>query len=274
MPNLEHCGCQTNLNQPRVSVVIPTFNRSGQLLKAIASVLGQTYPVSEIIVVDDGSTDDTPEVLNKFALLNREVPIIIISQDNQGQSAARNSGIKVATGDLIAFLDDDDVWYPKKIERQLGVFLSYPQLELLGCASNILKLYDGLRLVRIREWTMLLRNWFATPTVVVRRTVLFECGGFPEDLRIAEDYALWLRIVGKHRCYFLNEKLVHCGYGKLPFGHSGVSADIDAHHAGECTIFRRWHEDRKPVWFVYILVMSFAWVRHFRRRLIVAMRTT
>lgn len=256
------------MEQPTVSVVIPTFNRREQLALSLSSVAAQTVKPHEIVVVDDGSTDDTREMLDEFARRHSDMQILVIHQENRGPSAARNAGMKAASGDLIAFLDDDDVWVSQKTERQLSVFAADPQLDLLGCASNVVKLYGAVRVARIREWAMLFRNWFATPTVMVRREVALSCGGFPEDLRQYEDYALWLKISGRHRCAFLNEVLVNCGDGKPPFGYSGLSADLQACYEGEREVHRRWRKDRNVGQAAFALVSMHSWVRHVRRKFI------
>lgn len=255
-----------------VSVVIPTYNRRERLAQALASVLQQTRPVDEIVVVDDGSTDDTREMLDEFVRQHSEMSVLVIHQENRGPSAARNAGMYAASGDLIAFLDDDDIWLPEKTKRQLSVFASDPQLDLLGCASNIVKLYGAPRVVRIREWAMLFRNWFATPTVMVRRKVVLACGGFPEDLRHYEDYALWLKIAGRNKCAFLNEILVNCGDGKPAFGHSGLSVDIDGSYVGERKTHHRWRKERMIGPLLFKIVRFNAWLRHLRRKAIVAIR--
>src|SRR5712675_1199611 len=97
----------------RVSVIIPTYNSGRLVVEAVESALAQTLAPAEILVVDDGSTDDTRDRLAKFG-----PPVSYIHQENQGVAAARNRGIRAATGDLVAFLDADDVWHPKKLERQ------------------------------------------------------------------------------------------------------------------------------------------------------------
>lgn len=256
------------MSAPRLSVIIPTFNRSELLLLALASVVAQTVRPHEIIVVDDGSTDATQDVLADFARQHADIELRVLRQENRGPSAARNAGVMAARGELIAFLDDDDIWLPPKTARQLEVFAKDPQLMLLGCASNILKLYGGIGLMQVREWSMLFRNWFMTPTVMVRRDALLECGGFPEDMRQCEDYALWLRVAGRYKCAFLNEDLVHCGHGKPPFGHSGLSGDLDALYAAEREAQRRWRKDRNIGRATFLLVSIHAWLRHIRRKFI------
>ena len=105
-----------------VSVVVPAYNYARYLPKAIDSALGQTHPPLEVIVVDDGSTDDTPRVLAAYADRIR-----VIRQANQGAGAARNAGIAAARGEYVAFLDSDDLWHPRKLELQLARFASDPE---------------------------------------------------------------------------------------------------------------------------------------------------
>lgn len=253
---------------PTVSVIIPTFNRQEQLASALDSVMSQTVKLHEIVVVDDGSTDGTPDTLQKFARLHLDLRLIVIRQKNRGPAAARNAGIKVATGELVAFLDDDDVWHPEKLERQLTVLADRADICLLGCAADTLKLKWGSRVVDIGEWNLLFRNWLLTPGVVARRDVLIACGGFPEDMRHCEDYALWLRIASGHKCAYLNEVLVSCGHGKPTYGHSGLSADLGALHTGELEALDRWAKHRNASMVVAKLASALANARHLRRQAI------
>lgn len=255
-----------------VSVIIPTFNRQDQLALALDAVISQTVKLHEIVVVDDGSTDGTPETLQEFARLHPDVRLIVIRQKNRGPAAARNAGIKVATGELVAFLDDDDVWHPEKLERQLTVLVDRPEIGLLGCATDTFKPTWRSRIVDIGEWNLLFRNWFLTPGVIARRDVLIACGGFPEDMRHCEDYALWLRIASGHKCVFLNEVLVSCGHGKAPFGVSGLLADLSALREGEKIALDRWHKYRQAGLTKFALVSLWAYVRHVRRCVIVFSR--
>src|SRR5438477_8705985 len=119
------------MEDPLVSVVIPTYNRAKMVVEAVRSALGQTVTAMEVIVVDDGSRDDTEERLSEFG--NR---IEFYVQQNQGVSAARNAGIGHATGEYIAFLDSDDVWHPRKLEMQIAHFQHHPDLALLACRSG------------------------------------------------------------------------------------------------------------------------------------------
>ncbi len=188
---------------PRVSVIIPIFNRADLISESIESVFVQTYRDFEIVVVNDGSTDNTLEVLSKYEGDN----VRIINQKNQGQGIARNTGIKASKGELIAFLDSDDLWLPAKLARQVELFDADPNL--VWCYSDAMcfsdktnhdlypfsyrnKPYKG----QVARY-LLLKCFIPTLTVVVRRSVLNEVGLFC-NLPTKEDWDLWLRIAANY----------------------------------------------------------------------------
>ena len=259
-----------DMKMSSVSVVMPTFNRRQQLQHAINSVLRQSRPVDELVVVDDGSTDGTFELLSEFSAQTPHLRIVTLQQKNAGPAAARNAGIKLASGELIAFLDDDDAWHSKKMQRQHAVLQAMPELALLGCASDTLKMLGGSRVVSIGEWNMIFRNRLPTSSVIARRDVLLAAGGFPEDMGHCEDYALWLKIASTNKCAFLNEVLVSYAGGKPGFGHSGLSADLRALHTGELDALARWRKERNPGMAMTMLAAMLARARHLRRRVVAA----
>lgn len=196
---------------PSVSVIIPTYQRANLVSQAIESVLAQTYTDYEIIVVIDGSTDNTKEVLAQF-----KDKITVIYQENKGLSAARNTGIMATKGLYVAFLDDDDLWAPNKLEKQLACFESNPKIGLVYSDG----FFFNEKSVLPDKWTsvyppppvwqflaLFARNVILASTVVVPRECLEEVGLFDETLKSCEDYDLWLRIIEKFPIYFLNEPL-------------------------------------------------------------------
>ncbi len=197
----------------KVSVIIPTYNRSEYVLEAIHSVVDQNYEPIEIIVIDDGSTDNTKE---KLASLAERGVIRYIYQENQGRSAARNKGISSATGDYLAFLDSDDLFEPDKLVKQLEFFSRHPEVGLVhGGYVKFDTLNNDLG-YRNPFWfsgwiyPKILLIWYtllATPTVMVPKRVLDEVGGFDESLFIAEDLDLWRRIARKHPFGYINQSL-------------------------------------------------------------------
>ena len=197
---------------PNVSVIIPTYKRAHLVSQAIESVLAQTYTDYEIIVVNDGSPDNTDQVLASFG-----DQITAIHQENLGVAAARNAGIMAASGRYIAFVDDDDLWLPNKLEKQIACLESTPKIGLVysdmfcfndrGFLPNTwAKAYSILPFEQ--TWTLFGRNCISTPSsVVVRRECLDAVGGFDETLICCEDYDLWLRISEKFSVYFMNQPL-------------------------------------------------------------------
>ena len=181
---------------PRVSIVIPTHNRSKLLQQTIESVLNQTYPALEAIVVDDGSTDDTETVMQQYA-----GRVIYIKQANQGVSVARNTGFRAASGQFINFLDDDDTFMPTKIERQVQVFAARPETGLVHCRYYYVD-GDGNPLDKpgpLPEREVLKRlvcgcfMWSGAP--LIRRECLERVGMYDEVTWSAcEDWDMWLRI--------------------------------------------------------------------------------
>jgi glycosyltransferase involved in cell wall biosynthesis len=186
-----------NQHMAQVTVVIPTFNGGQLVTEAIDSVLAQTLAPMEIIVVDDGSTDGTRERLIPYAGRVR-----YLSQENQGVSAARNRGIQEAQGELIAFLDADDVWHPRKIELQMSALTNNPNLGLLGTqvfdwpAPQLPPIHDvsSPSVIRVSWSQLMVKNHFTTSSVLIRRKLWEKTGGFDVGLRSSEDRDLWLRI--------------------------------------------------------------------------------
>ena len=200
-----------------ISVVIPTFDRAGPVCRALASVAAQTRPADEVIVVDDGSGDDTA------ARIGAEFPAVtVISQENRGVSAARNRGVAAATGEWVAFLDSDDEWAPEKLERQAAALAGEPEAVL--CHTDEVWIRNGRR-VNPRRRHKKHGGWIfrhclplcaiSPSAAMIRRDVLERLGGFDETLPACEDYDLWLRLCAGHPVLLVDEPLV-IKYGGHP----------------------------------------------------------
>ncbi len=199
MRKVEKGSLQTmnlRMDPPQVSVIIPTYNRAGCLRGAVDSVLAQEFRGFELIVVDDGSTDETPQLLREYGSSIR-----VLRQENRGVSAARNAGIAASRGELIAFLDSDDAWLPGKLARQVEFFRQNP--EILICQTEELWVKNGRRVnpgQRHRKrggmiFEPSLALCLVSPSAVMLRRELFEqVGLFDERLPACEDYDLWLRV--------------------------------------------------------------------------------
>jgi glycosyltransferase involved in cell wall biosynthesis len=216
-----------------VSVILPTYNRAVQLRRALASVLRQTYNDYEIIIIDDGSTDDTQAVVAAF---NSSVPILYSYQANRGRSAARNAGIKMAQGTLVAFLDSDDLFLPDKLKLQTELMnqnnhYGFTYTDSFGFSEEMHTLLAQNPFVMpIREgwiYPNLLRlsgTVITTPTVMARTSVLRDLGGFDEAMDTCEDLDLWRRIAKHYPVGYLPEKLSLISY-RASFDLSGRVRD-------------------------------------------------
>ncbi|MEW6126824.1 MAG: glycosyltransferase [Acidobacteriota bacterium] len=198
---------------PLVSVVIPTYNSAAFLSEAITSVLNQTYRPVEIIVIDDGSTDNTETVAATF-----KEAIRYSKKANGGPSAARNVGIRHSSGEFIAFLDADDLWLPDKLELQIAHFNEHPEYGVVFTGSQRFNesgvLDSNIRAGRDIPTGMifdkiLLEHFIAMPSVMVRRRCLDEVGLFDEGLIGNEDFNFYLRLAKKYPFGFVNKILVH-----------------------------------------------------------------
>jgi glycosyltransferase involved in cell wall biosynthesis len=232
------------MNSRTISVVIPTYNRGPLLVEAIVSVLAQTVAPLEILVIDDGSTDDTRERLVPY--LDR---IEYVLQENRGVSAARNRGVESARGELIAFLDADDVWHPRKLERQLASLAESPHLGLLGTGVFDLpspRLTEvsaiGSGSLAVVSWSQLVvKNYFVTSSIVARRDILVRAGLFDTELQGPEDYDLWLRVAEVAPVANLEVPLT--GYRMV---QEGLSRQATTMHA--CMKRILWKVDTRRAW--------------------------
>jgi glycosyltransferase involved in cell wall biosynthesis len=196
--------------EPTASVILPTYNRGWIVGEAIDSVLEQDLEGVELIVVDDGSTDDTPALLSKYGERLR-----VIRQENRGVSAARNAGIRAASGQLIALLDSDDKWLPDKLAVQVKFFNTHP--EALICQTEEIWIRNGVRVnpgKRHRKaagmiFERSLALCLVSPSaVMMRKSLIEEVGLFDERLPACEDYDLWLRIAWKHPVHLIGMPLI------------------------------------------------------------------
>lgn len=205
-----------------VSVVIPTYNLAQFLPEAVASVRAQQWPGLEIIVVDDGSTDGTPEILERLA---REGGLRWFRQENAGAAAARNRGIQEASGSWVAFLDADDFWLPGKLAAQFEALERKPSAAF-SYTDVLVRREDGSegelacpRAERTLFEKLLSGNVFATPTALVRRDCFEEVGLFDPSLRTGEDWDMWLRLSSHFESAYVERPLTLCrvvGYAKFP----------------------------------------------------------
>jgi glycosyltransferase involved in cell wall biosynthesis len=198
------------LKKPLVSVVIPTFNRGWIVQEAIDSVLNQDFADYELIVVDDGSTDNTPMILSGYGQA-----ITVLHQSNKGVSAARNHGIVAASGQLVAFLDSDDLWLPGKLANQVKFFNENPSAVINQTQEHWIR--NGARVnpkARHHKFSGMIFDHslalcLVSPSAVMIKKGLFDhVGFFDEQLPACEDYDLWLRISCRYPVHLIETPLI------------------------------------------------------------------
>jgi len=199
-----------NPKKPLVSVIVPTYNRGWIVQEAVDSVLDQDFPDYELIVVDDGSDDNTPAILANYGQA-----ITVLHQLNSGVSAARNHGIAAASGQLIAFLDSDDLWLPRKLSRQVKFFEDHPDAVINQTQEHWIR--NGARVnprQRHHKFSgMIFEHSLAlclvSPSaVMVKKSLFDDVGVFDEQLPACEDYDLWLRISCRHPVHLIDTPLI------------------------------------------------------------------
>lgn len=216
-----------------ISVIIPVYNAESSITATLDSVRQQTWQGHfEIIVIDDGSTDRSANVVENYRLNNPSLDIKLLRQTNQGVSAARNAGLKLAGGNFIALLDADDIWLPEKTERQMEYLTNAAlDIDFLSCVrvGHRVKFpysADKNNLIAVNFTKLMLRNEIPTPTVIFKSEILENTGYFSENHRFAEDHNYWLKISRTNRMFILNNELVIAGGGKRSFGASGLSGNL------------------------------------------------
>jgi glycosyltransferase involved in cell wall biosynthesis len=199
-----------NPKKPLVSVIIPTYNRGWIVKEAIDSVLDQDFTDYELIVVDDGSDDNTPEIVAGYG-----GAITILHQSNKGVSSARNCGVAAASGQLIAFLDSDDLWLPGKLSTQVKFFKDHPDAVINQTQERWIR--KGVRVnpkQRHHKFSgMIFEHSLAlcvvSPSAVMIKKSLFdEVGGFDEQFPACEDYDLWLRVSCRYPVHLIDTPLI------------------------------------------------------------------
>ena len=219
-----------------ISVIIPVYNAEDTIGAALESVATQQAGEFEIIIVNDGSTDNSIIKIYTFKKAHPELRITIVDKQHEGVSATRNVGLLIASGKYIAFLDADDVWYPEKTVKQLPLFSK--DVDLIGCLhkpgenhQDFSKRTKPIKHVSTKE--MLFKNFFQTSTVIMKREVLDQTGLFERSISYGEERHYFLRASTAFSCVLLNENLINYGNGKRGFGQQGLSANLIQMEIGE-----------------------------------------
>ena len=258
----------------KISVVIPMYNAEKTILNVLDSVKNQTFLPHEIVIVNDGSTDRSLQIVQKYKEENKKIPIQLIDKKNGGVSSARNLGMKVAQGDWIALLDSDDEWKNNKLERQKQILNENPEIDFLATGRNdeIIASVLGKKigfLTKVEAKDLLIKNLFSPPTVIFKKSIVDVVGYFDETQCYAEEGNYFIRIAQRFNAYFMNVSLVNTGGGKAHFGESGLSGNLKEMEKGELKNLR----DAKQLKIIngpeYVGFVIFSLLKYLRRIIIV-----
>lgn len=232
-------------NHPKVSVILPTYNRRNTIVESVESVLNQTYEDFELLIIDDSSTDGSAELVKNLDSRIR----YIVNEKNSGVTFTRNRGIALASYDLIAFQDSDDMWTPDKLEVQIGMLKDAPADTGMIYApfTKITPKYtytypDASVPISDRSgWIfdfLLAKPLVGTPTMLIKKECLNDVGAFMEDLHCFEDYELSLRIAKKYRILCADHSLLNSIYSE-----NSVNKNVEKRMDAQCYILREFFDD-------------------------------
>ncbi len=259
-----------------VSVVIPCFNSTGTLARAVASVAAQTFAPAEVIIVDDASSDGTGDVARSLAREHTRLNVSLIELPvNVGAGAARNAGWDRASNEYVAFLDADDAWHPDKLRVQCDIMKANSRCAISGHryrvdSSGFLGKFDtvapGTAPITLRD--LLVRNVFSTPSVMVRRNVTER---FHPDPLVSDDYLLWMRIVSSHGPAILIDLPLTTLF-KEAYGHSGLSASTHDMQRRELTAFGHLRREGRISAVTWAVASAWSVLKYLRRIVLLAVR--
>ncbi|MBU3101557.1 glycosyltransferase family 2 protein [Clostridium sp. DSM 17811] len=261
-----------------ISVVIPMYNSKDTIINALNSIKNQTAfeQILEIIVINDGSIDNSLNIVKKYIEDNEDMPIVIINKPNGRVSAARNSGMKVAKGEWIALLDSDDEWLPEKIEIQLKTIQEHPEIDFLGGDIDnrglkiLWKRIKGLYKADVKD--VCLKMFPQTSVAIFKKNIFEKIGGYDEKQSYAEDGNYFLKICTHYNYYHLPVQMVCYGGGKPGFGFSGLSANLKKMYEGNIKNIKELKRDLVISSGFYAFLRVFYWVKYIRRILITKLR--
>ncbi|MCD9504170.1 glycosyltransferase [Photobacterium phosphoreum] len=262
-----------------ISVVMPVYNSSKTIINALTSVINQdiTNVKYEIIIINDGSNDDSELLINSFINDNPLVDIKYFFQKNAGVSIARNKGIKLAKYEWIAFLDSDDEWCDHKLSAQIDIITNKNiNIDFIGCARNNENLYlKGKLINKLHKATvkeLLTKMYPQTSTALVRKRLLEKLNGYDETMTHCEDGELWVRICASGDFYYLPESYVITGGGKFNFGDHGLSSNLQKMEVGVNLTLQRAYQKEYISFFEYVFFKMFYKIKYMRRLILTRWR--
>jgi glycosyltransferase involved in cell wall biosynthesis len=258
-----------------VSVVIPCFRCTSTIKRAIDSVAQQTQQPAEVILVEDGSGDETLTVLQQLASQYVGWIKIIELSENGGVSVARNAGWNLASQPYIAFLDADDSWHPAKIASQYQIMLKNPSIVVSGhhrylwhSNNELPNIPESISVMYVNQFALLFKNRFGAATAMLKRDIPFR---FVDNKRYSEDCYLWQQMAfSGFLLAFIDSPLAYAH--KPAYGASGLSAELWEMEKGELDNFFRLYQDKKISYWLFLLVAAFSLLKFCKRSIVTKIR--
>jgi glycosyltransferase involved in cell wall biosynthesis len=253
------------------------YNAQSTICIALESVLRQTYLCDfEIIVINDGSTDISEQIVENFIVKTETKNIILIKKANGGAASARNAGLKLATGEYIAFLDSDDEWFPNKLAIQMDYLSHHPDVYMLGGKYGqgtpdrfLIKLE---KIMRIGIKHQVLKNFFQPSTVIFRRKILDKVGYFDETMRYAEEGFFFNKIVAYYKSIYMSTNFAASISNKRRWGDSGLSGNVVKMEAGELHNIKAAYRSKFISLMLFLFAYTFSIIKFCRRYITLEIR--
>ena len=254
-----------------VSVIIPAYNASRTIIRTLNSLKNQTRfdLIKEILIINDGSTDETIDLIDDYMNLNPSMPIIVIDKTNGGVSTARNAGLKAASGTWIGLCDSDDEWLSQKLELQYEIIKNSPDIDFLGGnhtgveLSILGKRINCLHRATLKE--LCIKMYPQTSTALFKKEIVDTIGGYDESRRYCEDGQFFMKICDKYNYYYHPEKVVEFDGGKRGFGGNGLSGNLKKMQEGLRKNIDELKQQKKISTGFYVIVKLFIELKYMRR---------
>ena len=254
-----------------VSIIIPAYNASRTIIRTLDSLKNQTRfdLIKEILIINDGSTDDTVALIEDYKKQNKNMPIMVINKQNGGVSSARNMGLKFASGDWIGLCDSDDEWLPKKLEIQSDIIKKNPSIDFLGGNHTDVDLkilgkkITSLHKASVKE--LCIKMYPQTSAALFKKEIVDTIGGYDESRRYCEDGQFFMKICDRYNYYYHPDKVVEFDGGKRGFGGSGLSGNLHGMQDGLRKNILELKQQKKISTGFYVLIKFFIELKYIRR---------
>jgi glycosyltransferase involved in cell wall biosynthesis len=246
----------------KVSIIIPVYNSKLTIIDCLGSVLSQNYKEYEIIIIDDGSNDGSADIITAY-LMSYSGFYKLIKQANSGPSAARNTGIRNAKYDTIAFLDSDDIWAPWHLSDLLRYYVEYPEYPIISCTKGDFSKKPGYAIINFKK--MLYKCYIYSSCMIIRKNII-EKYYFSESQKYSEDYGLWLDIASSGYNFLV---LAQCSARPNPQKRThnirGLSGNIWQMEYGELSNYKHLLDRQKIIMVHYIIICTFSFLKYINR---------